>query len=71
MDLWDIEWFSGDGRLIEAQHGLDRESAERQAQAWLQATPQSQVSLYRRRGARSVLVQVLTADDQAGRLLIS
>lgn len=60
MDLWDIEWFSGDGRLLEAQQGLDRERAERLAQAWLNATPRSQVSLYRRRGERSVLVKILT-----------
>lgn len=62
MDLWDIEWFSSDGRLLEVQEGLDRERAERQAQAWLQDAPQSQVFLYRRRGERSVLVQILTAN---------
>ena len=65
MDLWDIEWFSGDGSVHDAQHALDRESAERQAQAWLKDAPQSQVALYRRRGDRSVLVQILTADDRA------
>ena len=65
MDLWEIEWFSGDGRLLEAQHGLDRESAERQAQVWLNATPRSRVFLYRRRGERSVLVKILSADDPA------
>ena len=63
MELWDIEWFSGDGSVCDAKHGLDRESAERQAQAWLKDTPQSQVALYRRRGERSVLVQILTAAD--------
>jgi hypothetical protein len=64
MDLWDIEWFSGDGRLLESQYGLDRESADRQARSWLQDTPGSRVFLYRRRGERSVLVRILTGDEQ-------
>jgi hypothetical protein len=65
MDLWDIEWFSGDGSLLEAQHGLDREQAERQAQTWLKDMPRSQVFLYRRRGERSLLdtILTLTADE--------
>jgi hypothetical protein len=64
MELWDIEWFAGDGGVLEAQYGLDRVSAERQARTWLKDTPRSQVFLYRRRGERSVLVQILTADDE-------
>lgn len=59
--LWDIEWFDAHGASLKQKQGLDRDAAEQQAQRWLTKRSDSRVYLYRRRGAISVLVQILTA----------
>ncbi len=62
MVLWDVEWIDADGTPLAQQRQLTEETARLQAQGWLKSQPGSRVYLYRLRGERSVLVQVLTAD---------
>lgn len=63
MDVWDIEWGDQDGTRLELLEGLSRDAAHQQAQRWLAEKPASQVLVYRRRGAVSVLIQILPADS--------
>ena len=64
MVLWDIEWIDADGTAVTQQYDLTRQAADHQAQQWLEKKPHSRVYLYRRRGATSVLVQIVAETGQ-------
>jgi hypothetical protein len=62
--IWDVEWFDANGTPLEQRQGLERETAEHQAQHWLKAKPRSRVYLYRRHGETSVLMQIFATIAQ-------